>query len=126
MPLDLLEALALLELEEGVKEGEGFQDGVGGEGEAGEDGGDLGVGVAEGDGVGEAEGGDVGEGEGGGGGEGGGRAEVIDWGWLLAVGVAGRWGKDLQILGWGREGSSLRMMTGHVPRLMMVWMTWWM
>lgn len=56
----MLEALDFLELDEGVDEGEGFEEGVLGVGEAVEDLFDLGLGVAEGDGVGEFVGGDVG------------------------------------------------------------------
>lgn len=69
MPLDLLEALHLLELDEGVDEGEGFERGVFCKAETAEDGGDLVqiffFVVAEEDGVGEAPGGDECQGEGG-------------------------------------------------------------
>lgn len=66
MALDLLEALYLLELDESVDQGEGFERGVLCEGEAAKDGGDtvsffffFSV-VAEEDGVGEPLGGDEG------------------------------------------------------------------
>lgn len=69
MPFDLLEALHLLELDEGVDQGEGFERGVFCEGETAEDGGDLVkvlfFVVAEEDGVGEAPGGDECQGKGG-------------------------------------------------------------
>jgi len=75
--LDLLEAVLLLDLDEGVDQREGLQRGVLGEGEAADYGIDLIIAVAEGEGVREALGGDVGYGEGGVVVEGVGCAEVV-------------------------------------------------